>query len=170
MLEFKDSVWFFPLSLINIFDFHILSTFQTQIWRFLKVYNNFIFNCFSWYCTPKFHPAFISAVITINKYKLSYKFISQSSFQFQVARRLRLKDLPGCEGLSGGRSLEKVAESGNPEAFPIHYVMPAIPDCNFSFSGLKAWALHAIKTEEEKQGLFICSVLWLFTTVLINNH
>lgn len=68
----------------------------------------------------------------------------------QTSRRLKLKNLPECSGLSGGAAVELLAQSGNPMAFQFPRVMTRLPDCNFSFSGIKFRANHLIEKEEER--------------------
>ncbi|ESN89869.1 hypothetical protein HELRODRAFT_91302 [Helobdella robusta] len=74
----------------------------------------------------------------------------------KVARRLRLKDLPQCTNLSGGQSIEVVASGGNPFRYPLFPIMTRLADCNFSFSGLKSWAMRTIEEEELEQGVLLC--------------
>lgn len=71
----------------------------------------------------------------------------------KTARRLKLKLLPQCSGLSGGGAIEIVAKEGNPLAFKLHPVMTQIADCNFSFAGIKAWAQKEIEIEEKQHGI-----------------
>ena len=74
---------------------------------------------------------------------------------WQIARRLKLKDLPQCRGLSGGQSVELVATNGNPRAFPLIPVLSGNPNCDFSFSGLQSAYMKIIDQEEEKHGILI---------------
>jgi len=55
----------------------------------------------------------------------------------KVARRLRLHSLPNMRDISGGRTLEIFAESGDRLQFPVGVPLREYKDCNFSFSGLK---------------------------------
>ena len=55
----------------------------------------------------------------------------------KVARRLRLKDLPNCKGLSGGLAIELMSKGGDVTKYPIKNILNQAQDCNFSFSGLK---------------------------------
>jgi len=71
---------------------------------------------------------------------------------FQAARRLKLKSLPQCVGLSGGASIELIARDGNHRAFDLHQVMTRAPNCNFSFSGIKTWLQRTADLEEQKYG------------------
>jgi len=70
----------------------------------------------------------------------------------QSARRLKLKSLPQCVGLSGGRSVELVARDGDPRAFGLHHVMSRAQNCDFSFSGIKTWLHKTADREEHKYG------------------
>jgi N6-L-threonylcarbamoyladenine synthase len=65
---------------------------------------------------------------------------------------MKLKTLPMCDGLSGGRAIELVARDGNVDAFDFFPVMSQLAHCNFSFAGIKAWALRTIEKEEAKYG------------------
>jgi len=66
---------------------------------------------------------------------------------------MKLKTLPMCAGLSGGRAIELAALEGNIHAFDCIPVMSQLADCNFSFAGIKAWALRTIEKDEEKFGM-----------------
>ncbi|XP_070210225.1 tRNA N6-adenosine threonylcarbamoyltransferase, mitochondrial-like isoform X2 [Littorina saxatilis] len=68
----------------------------------------------------------------------------------KTARQLKLKNLPECEGLSGGAAIELLAKGGNPRAFPFPQVMTQLPDCHFSFSGVKFAAKKLIEAEEAR--------------------
>ena len=63
---------------------------------------------------------------------------------------MKLKNLPQCSGLSGGASIELLAKEGNPRAFQFPQVMTRLPDCHFSFAGIKFAAKKLIKAEEER--------------------
>lgn len=71
----------------------------------------------------------------------------------KTARRLKLKILPQCSGLSGGQAIELLAKDGNPQAFKLHPVMSQAADCNFSFAGIKAWAQGAIEKAEKENDI-----------------
>ncbi|XP_014664381.1 PREDICTED: probable tRNA N6-adenosine threonylcarbamoyltransferase, mitochondrial isoform X1 [Priapulus caudatus] len=73
----------------------------------------------------------------------------------KVARRLKLKNLPECDGMSGGESVERVARRGDPHKFVDRYpaTMSKYRDCNFSFSGMKTTTMRLIEREEEKHGI-----------------
>lgn len=77
----------------------------------------------------------------------------------KTARRLKLKSLPQCAGLSGGCSVELVARDGNPRAFELHPVMPQAANCDFSFSGIKSWVRQTAEREEQKYGITASEVL-----------
>ncbi|KAK7484909.1 hypothetical protein BaRGS_00023829 [Batillaria attramentaria] len=68
----------------------------------------------------------------------------------KTARQLKLKNLSACSGLSGGAAIELIAQSGNPKAFQFPQVMTQLPDCNFSFSGIKTAARKIIEMEEKR--------------------
>lgn len=70
----------------------------------------------------------------------------------KVARRLKLKNLPECYGLTGGASIELIAKKGNMEVFKIPQILRQRNDCNFSFSGLRSAYQNYIEEEEKKQG------------------
>lgn len=54
-------------------------------------------------------------------------------------------------GYPGGALLAKLAEQGNPERF--HFPRPMIdrPGCDFSFSGLKTYALHTFERSDQSE-------------------
>lgn len=68
----------------------------------------------------------------------------------KTARQMKLKNLPSCSGLSGGASIELLARDGNPKAFQFPQIMTKLPDCNFSFSGIKTAARKIIDVEEKR--------------------
>ena len=70
----------------------------------------------------------------------------------KIARRLKLKNLPECHGMSGGQAIETVALRGSLKAFEPIYVMNKLPDCNFSFSGIQNTWQKRIMLEEAKHG------------------
>ncbi|XP_074659318.1 tRNA N6-adenosine threonylcarbamoyltransferase, mitochondrial-like [Tubulanus polymorphus] len=71
----------------------------------------------------------------------------------KTARSLKLKLLPDCEDLSGGRAIEMLATSGNPRAYDIPIVLAQAQNCDFSFSGLKASYKSKIEAEERRLNL-----------------
>ncbi|XP_076061986.1 threonyl-carbamoyl synthesis 4 [Oratosquilla oratoria] len=71
----------------------------------------------------------------------------------KTARRLRLRHLPECSTLAGGRAIEFLAQQGNPRAFDFPLPMTRYRDCTFSFAGLKNAALKVIQKEEETHGI-----------------
>ncbi|XP_052095118.1 tRNA N6-adenosine threonylcarbamoyltransferase, mitochondrial-like isoform X1 [Mytilus californianus] len=71
----------------------------------------------------------------------------------KTARSLCLKNLPQCEGLSGGGAIEMLAENGNPLSFPVPHVMTHYRDCDFSFTGLKTYFKRLIHDEATRQDL-----------------
>ena len=73
---------------------------------------------------------------------------------FQTARALKLKNLPECDGLCGGASVEHMAQKGDPYAFNVTTIMPTRPDCSFSFAGVREKYRKIIIEEEEKHGKF----------------
>ena len=78
--------------------------------------------------------------------------LSLLSFNFQLSRKLKLKNLPQCDGLSGGAAVELLARGGNPLTFLLPQIMTHHFDCNFSFSGLLEAFLRYVAEEEQKQG------------------
>ena len=70
----------------------------------------------------------------------------------QFSRSLKLKNLPQCEGLSGGAAVEKLARGGDPQALPLPQIMSRNFDCDFSFGGVLESYLRHVASEEEKQG------------------
>lgn len=77
----------------------------------------------------------------------------------KVARRLKLKTLPQCEGLSGGAMIELMAKGGDPDKFFTPNVMPHVKSCNFSFAGLKSTYLNYIEEAEKQQGVVASHVI-----------
>ena len=63
-----------------------------------------------------------------------------------------LKNIHNYSGLSGGQSIEKMAETGKPSAFSFPAVMSQIPNCNFSFAGPKFHAKKIIRKSIEEHG------------------
>ncbi|XP_023215710.1 probable tRNA N6-adenosine threonylcarbamoyltransferase, mitochondrial isoform X1 [Centruroides sculpturatus] len=72
----------------------------------------------------------------------------------KIARRLKLKNLPECSSMCGGRAIEYLSESGNPNAYNFTLPLYKFRSCDFSFSGLKVQALRAIIKEEEENNVF----------------
>ncbi|XP_025094854.1 probable tRNA N6-adenosine threonylcarbamoyltransferase, mitochondrial isoform X2 [Pomacea canaliculata] len=77
----------------------------------------------------------------------------------KTARQLKLKNLPQCQELSGGAAIELLARDGNPKKFAFPQVMTRIPDCNFSFAGIKFNAKKLIEAEETKLQISASAVL-----------
>ena len=71
---------------------------------------------------------------------------------------MKLKNLPECSGLSGGAAIELLAKGGNPRAFQFPQVMTKLPDCHFSFSGIKFAAKKLIEAEETRLGMCVVTV------------
>lgn len=71
----------------------------------------------------------------------------------KVARSLKLKNLKECYGLSGGASVELVAQNGDPNAFSFPQVMVKSADCNFSFAGIISLMHSYIADCEKKQNI-----------------
>ena len=69
-----------------------------------------------------------------------------------MSRRLKLKNLRQCEGLSGGAAIELLARGGNSEAFPLPKIMMQHNNCDFSFGGVLETYLRYAADEEQKQG------------------
>ncbi|CAG0918390.1 unnamed protein product [Notodromas monacha] len=70
----------------------------------------------------------------------------------KVARYLKLRDHPDCQGFSGGRAIEHLAKKGDPKAFPFPFQLAKYRDCSFSFSGLKDRAYRTIIRMEREYG------------------
>ncbi|XP_064647566.1 tRNA N6-adenosine threonylcarbamoyltransferase, mitochondrial-like [Lineus longissimus] len=77
----------------------------------------------------------------------------------KVARRLKLRNIPEFESVSGGQAIETLAKLGNVEAVPFVAVMGRNRNCDFSFSGLKAKYKRLIESEEIRQGVAGGSIL-----------
>ncbi|XP_065560270.1 tRNA N6-adenosine threonylcarbamoyltransferase, mitochondrial-like [Artemia franciscana] len=71
----------------------------------------------------------------------------------KVARRLKLRNIPGYETLSGGGAIEKMAKLGDHLSIRFPVVMTQTLNCNFSFAGLKQRAQEIIQEEEQKYGI-----------------
>ena len=78
--------------------------------------------------------------------------INEVALHLQTARRLKLRNISEFSELSGGRAIEILAQSGNPQHYDLVSVMSQQADCNFSFSGLKSAIGLIIESEEERQG------------------
>lgn len=70
----------------------------------------------------------------------------------QGARRLKLRNLPECAGMSGGRAIEHLARSGDPHAFTFPSPLLQHGDCSFSFAGLKQCLFKTVENLEGKHG------------------
>ena len=70
-----------------------------------------------------------------------------------MARKLRLKNLESCDGVSGGHSIELIAQKGDPRSFDLLSVMGTTPSCDFSFCGIKTHFNLLADAEEKKQGM-----------------
>lgn len=69
----------------------------------------------------------------------------------QIARRLKLMNIPEYSNISGGEAMELAAKKGdNPYQFDFSLPISHNRDCNFSFSGLLATAMRRISSHEEK--------------------
>ncbi|KAL4222210.1 putative tRNA N6-adenosine threonylcarbamoyltransferase [Mactra antiquata] len=77
----------------------------------------------------------------------------------KVARRLKLKNLPQCNGLSGGGMIELLARDGDIEAIPAPNVHSDQNASSFSFAGIKSQYLRYIEEEEIKQGIVASHVI-----------
>lgn len=69
---------------------------------------------------------------------------------WQIARRLKILNIHGMKGLSGGKAIEVLAEQGNPFAFNVAEPLLRQRDCDFSFSGVKN-SVRQFILEQEKQ-------------------
>ncbi|XP_023932712.1 probable tRNA N6-adenosine threonylcarbamoyltransferase, mitochondrial [Lingula anatina] len=77
----------------------------------------------------------------------------------KVARKLNLKLVPECHGLSGGAAVELLAQKGDPTAFEFPHIRTQHRDCNFSFVGIRTFVERLIEMEEEKFGIKDGSIL-----------
>ena len=87
---------------------------------------------------------------------------------FQTARRLKLKDMPGFEEVSGGQAIERLAEGGDPRAFDCTPIMTHHADCNFSFAGIKMQMLAIIAKEELRQSRWSSDVRFVLLISLLH--
>ncbi|XP_066903421.1 tRNA N6-adenosine threonylcarbamoyltransferase, mitochondrial isoform X2 [Halyomorpha halys] len=71
----------------------------------------------------------------------------------KIARRLKVFNLEGMEGLSGGKAMEILSEKGNYNAFPLGEPLLHQRDCDFSFAGIKNSARQFIVEQEEKYSI-----------------
>ena len=54
--------------------------------------------------------------------------------------------------MSGGQAIESLADGGDPLAYNIYTTMGHMPDCNFSFAGIKSHFMRVIEKSEKEQG------------------
>ena len=73
--------------------------------------------------------------------------------KFQLARRLKLKTLPQCSGMSGGAMVEHMALGGDPYMYSIQDPLSHRKDCDFGLSGIKGTFLSLVNRIEEEQGM-----------------
>ncbi|XP_073503944.1 tRNA N6-adenosine threonylcarbamoyltransferase, mitochondrial [Phyllobates terribilis] len=71
----------------------------------------------------------------------------------KVARRLSLYKLAECSSLSGGQSIEYLAQFGEKRFINHSPPMAHYQDCNFSFTGLRNHYNRLIKNLEDKEGI-----------------
>lgn len=88
----------------------------------------------------------------------------------QTARQLKLKNLPQCQEISGGAAIELLARDGNPKKFAFPQVMTRIPDCNFSFAGIKFNAKKLIEAEETKLRMYDHRFVFWIMFNIVNLH
>ena len=69
-----------------------------------------------------------------------------------MARKLKLKALPQCAGMSGGAMIELLAQEGDRDVFIAPDVSLNVQTCNFSFSGIKSQYMRYIEEEEKREG------------------
>lgn len=73
---------------------------------------------------------------------------------FQMARRMKLKNLPEYATLSGGQAMELAAsKADDPLQYKFKPPMLQYKDCTFSFAGLKNVCLRHIIGEEKAKGI-----------------
>nr|XP_033802506.1 probable tRNA N6-adenosine threonylcarbamoyltransferase, mitochondrial isoform X2 [Geotrypetes seraphini] len=78
----------------------------------------------------------------------------------KAARRLYLVRHPECSTMSGGQAIEHLAQHGSrlhTEGFNLP--MAHYPDCNFSFSGMRAHINRLILQKEKEEGT-VCFLKW----------
>ncbi|KAF0304512.1 putative tRNA N6-adenosine threonylcarbamoyltransferase, mitochondrial [Amphibalanus amphitrite] len=77
----------------------------------------------------------------------------------KAARRLKLRNLPECATLAGGRAVELLAARGDPHAFEFPLPLSQYRDCSFSFAGLKFTAQKLAASEEQRHGVVASGVV-----------
>ena len=77
----------------------------------------------------------------------------------KAARRLKLRNLPECCGLAGGRAVELLASRGDPRAFDFPMPLMRYRDCSFSFAGLKFTAQKLTEAEERRHAVVASGVI-----------
>lgn len=80
------------------------------------------------------------------------------AFNFQIARRLKLQNLPECYEMSGGQAVDFMANGGDPNAYAFPNSLTQYRDCNFAFSGYASFATSTIEEEEEKFGAYLIRI------------
>ncbi|XP_071977040.1 tRNA N6-adenosine threonylcarbamoyltransferase, mitochondrial isoform X2 [Engystomops pustulosus] len=71
----------------------------------------------------------------------------------KVARRLSLSKQAECSSMSGGESIEYLAQFGDKKFTKQNPPMAQYQDCNFSFSGLRSHYERLIEMQENKEGI-----------------
>lgn len=73
---------------------------------------------------------------------------------FQMARRLKLRNIPEFENLSGGQAIELAAsKADNPLQFNFTPSLLKYKDCNFSLAGTKNHMTTYILRQEKEYGI-----------------
>ena len=77
----------------------------------------------------------------------------------KAARRMKLRNLPECSTLAGGRAVELMASRGDPRAFEFPLPMTHYKDCSFSFAGMKFSAQKLTEKEERRHEVVASGVI-----------
>lgn len=76
------------------------------------------------------------------------------NFFFQIARRLKLMNIPEFSQMSGGQALEAAASKAtDPTKFVFQNIMTQQRDCQFSFSGVYNQCMRHINKQEAQFGV-----------------
>lgn len=77
----------------------------------------------------------------------------------KIARRLKLRNIPALEKLSGGQAIEVAASEADSFNYDFPLPLARQRDCQFSFAGLKNSAKRHIVREERENGIAIDGVM-----------
>lgn len=95
---------------------------------------------------------FISNALSFLVFPPQRSLLDSQKLCSQGARRLKLRNIPECATMSGGRAIEHLAVKGDPHAFEFPTPMWKYRDCTFSFSGLKNALKRNIENLEKQYG------------------